>query len=229
MRLGLRIVCKRWVGTLVSGWRRYCEEPSGSNGGLGWCWTAKKDVHLDGSPIGTVSWLEVIEEPRGRRVRSEAERARIVAESLLPCAGIRGGAQTWGDALADLRLAPPFPAARRLPGSTARELHRPVYCRRVGRGRQGRDPCRRSHSNYGGRIPDALATVISQPHDQQDNRTAARRGDRAPHARGRAEAIESRAGNDVYHQAWIISAEVTRNVEPFSEILNNMCEQIRSP
>ena len=37
----------------------------------------KKDVHLDGSPIGTVSRLEVIEGPTGRRVRSEAERARM--------------------------------------------------------------------------------------------------------------------------------------------------------
>lgn len=39
---------------------------------------------LDGSPVGPVSRLEVLEGPLGRRVRSEAERARIVAESLLP-------------------------------------------------------------------------------------------------------------------------------------------------
>jgi transposase-like protein len=44
----------------------------------------KKDVHLDGSSVGAVSPLEVLEGPSGRRVRSEAERARIVAESLLP-------------------------------------------------------------------------------------------------------------------------------------------------
>lgn len=60
----------------------------------------KKDVHLDGSPIGTVSWLEVIEGPRGRRVRSEAERARIVAESLLLGAHVsevarKHGATRW--------------------------------------------------------------------------------------------------------------------------------------
>jgi transposase len=60
----------------------------------------KKDVHLDGSPIGTVSRLEVIEGPTGRRVRSEAERARIVAESLLPGAQVsevarKHGATRW--------------------------------------------------------------------------------------------------------------------------------------
>ncbi|MGV7219827.1 transposase [Bradyrhizobium sp. UFLA05-112] len=44
----------------------------------------KKDVHLDGSSVGSVSRLEVLEGPSGLRVRSEAERARIVAESLLP-------------------------------------------------------------------------------------------------------------------------------------------------
>jgi transposase len=60
----------------------------------------KKDVHLDGSPIGTVSRLEVLEGPTGRRVRSEAERARIVAESLLPGAQVsevarKPGATRW--------------------------------------------------------------------------------------------------------------------------------------
>lgn len=34
----------------------------------------KKDVHLDSSPIGAVSRIEVLEGPSGRRVRSEAER-----------------------------------------------------------------------------------------------------------------------------------------------------------
>ena len=42
-------------------------------------------------------------------MRSEAEQARIVTESLLPgAAGVGGGAQAWFDALADLRLAPTF-------------------------------------------------------------------------------------------------------------------------
>ncbi|MGY3412838.1 hypothetical protein ACVWZV_009004 [Bradyrhizobium sp. GM5.1] len=49
---------------------------------------SKKDVHLDGSSVGPVSRLEVLEGPSGRRVRSEAERARIVAESLLPGAQV---------------------------------------------------------------------------------------------------------------------------------------------
>jgi transposase len=47
-----------------------------------------------------VSRLEVLEGPTGRRVRSEAERARIVAESLLPSAQVaevarKHGATRW--------------------------------------------------------------------------------------------------------------------------------------
>lgn len=45
---------------------------------------SKKDVHLDGSSLGPVSRQEALEGPSGRHVRSDAERARIVAESLLP-------------------------------------------------------------------------------------------------------------------------------------------------
>ena len=45
----------------------------------------KKDVHLDGSSVGAVSRLEVLEGPSGRRVRSEAERARIAACPALRC------------------------------------------------------------------------------------------------------------------------------------------------
>ncbi|WP_321576314.1 IS66-like element accessory protein TnpA [Bradyrhizobium barranii] len=61
---------------------------------------SKKDVHLAGSPVGPVSRLEVLEGPSGRRVRSEAERARIVAESLLPGAQVsevarKHGATRW--------------------------------------------------------------------------------------------------------------------------------------
>lgn len=40
-------------------------------------WTgldSKKDVHLDGSPVGPVSRLEVFEGPSGRRVRSDVIR-----------------------------------------------------------------------------------------------------------------------------------------------------------
>jgi transposase len=61
---------------------------------------SKKDVHLDGSSVRPVSRLEVLEGPSGRRVRSEAERARIVAESLLPGAQVsevarKHGATRW--------------------------------------------------------------------------------------------------------------------------------------
>lgn len=38
---------------------------------------SKKDVYLDGSFAGSV--LEILAGPSGRRVRSEAERARIAA------------------------------------------------------------------------------------------------------------------------------------------------------
>jgi len=60
----------------------------------------KKDVHLDSSSVGAVSRLEVLEGPSGRRVRSEAEKARIVAESLLPGAQVsevarKHGATRW--------------------------------------------------------------------------------------------------------------------------------------
>ncbi|MCK1345270.1 MULTISPECIES: transposase [unclassified Bradyrhizobium] len=45
---------------------------------------SKKNVYLDGSSAVSVSRLEILEGPSGRRVRSEAETARIAAESLLP-------------------------------------------------------------------------------------------------------------------------------------------------
>lgn len=56
----------------------------------------KKGILLDGSSIGAVSRLEVFEGPMGRRVRSEAERARIVAESLLPDAQVSEVARKHG-------------------------------------------------------------------------------------------------------------------------------------
>lgn len=60
----------------------------------------KKDVHLDGSSVGAITRLEVLEGPSGRRVRSEAEKARIVGESLLPGAQVsevarKHGATRW--------------------------------------------------------------------------------------------------------------------------------------
>jgi transposase len=42
------------------------------------------DVHLDVSTTGYAGRLEVLEGPTGRRVRSEADKARIAAESLMP-------------------------------------------------------------------------------------------------------------------------------------------------
>src|SRR3954452_20697073 len=57
---------------------------------------SKKDVHLDGPSARLVSRLEVLEGPTGRRVRSEAERARIDAESLLPDAQVSEVARWHG-------------------------------------------------------------------------------------------------------------------------------------
>jgi len=47
----------------------------------------KMDVHLDVSSGGYAGRLDVIEGPTGRRQRSEEERVRIAAESLMP--GVR--------------------------------------------------------------------------------------------------------------------------------------------
>ena len=56
----------------------------------------KMDVQLDVSNGGRVSRLEVIEGPTGRRSRSEAEKARIAAESLLPQAQVATIARKYG-------------------------------------------------------------------------------------------------------------------------------------
>jgi len=60
----------------------------------------KMGVHLDVPTNGFAGRLEVIEGPTGRRKRTLAEKARIVAESLMP--GVRGadvarkyGATRW--------------------------------------------------------------------------------------------------------------------------------------
>ena len=47
----------------------------------------KKGVHLDVPTNGFAGRLEVISGPTGRRQRSQADKARIVAESLMP--GVR--------------------------------------------------------------------------------------------------------------------------------------------
>lgn len=58
------------------------------------------DGYLDGSTAGYAGRIEVIEGRTGRRYRSEAERARIAAESLVPGAKVaevarRHGATRW--------------------------------------------------------------------------------------------------------------------------------------
>ncbi len=45
------------------------------------------DVSLDGSTDGFAGRMEILEDRSGRRLRSEGERARIAAESLVP--GVR--------------------------------------------------------------------------------------------------------------------------------------------
>ncbi len=44
----------------------------------------KMDAHLDVPTTGYAGRVEVLEGPTGRRVRSEADKARIAAESLMP-------------------------------------------------------------------------------------------------------------------------------------------------
>ncbi|MGY3473506.1 transposase [Bradyrhizobium ottawaense] len=75
----------------------------------------QKDLQLDGSSVGAVIRLEVLEGPSGRRVRAEAERARIVAESLLDGAQVAEVPRKPGAMrLAGLLLATPLPPARRI-------------------------------------------------------------------------------------------------------------------
>src|SRR3546814_20819300 len=54
------------------------------------------DVHLDVFRKGYAGRLEVIEGPTGRRRRSDAERARIAAESLRPDVQVTGLARQPG-------------------------------------------------------------------------------------------------------------------------------------
>lgn len=56
----------------------------------------KMDAHLDVSMGGYGGRLEVIEGPTGRRRRSDAEKARIVAESLMPGAKVADVARRHG-------------------------------------------------------------------------------------------------------------------------------------
>jgi transposase len=56
----------------------------------------KMGVHLDVPTNGFAGRLEVIEGPTGRRERTQAEKARIVAESLLPGARVADVARQYG-------------------------------------------------------------------------------------------------------------------------------------
>ncbi|MER9217298.1 transposase [Mesorhizobium sp. M0663] len=56
----------------------------------------KMDVDLDVPTAGYAGRLEVLEGPTGRRVRSEAERARIAAESLMPGVQVAAVARKHG-------------------------------------------------------------------------------------------------------------------------------------
>jgi len=56
----------------------------------------KIDAHLDVSNEGFAGRLDVIEGPSGRRRRSPAEKARIVAESLMPGARVAEVARQYG-------------------------------------------------------------------------------------------------------------------------------------
>lgn len=54
----------------------------------------KMGAHLDVPKNGFAGRLEVIEGPTGRRQRTRAEKARIVAESLIPGARVADVART---------------------------------------------------------------------------------------------------------------------------------------
>jgi transposase len=56
----------------------------------------KVDAQLDVSSTGRISRLEVLEGPTGRKQRSEAERARIAAESFRPGVSVSEIARRYG-------------------------------------------------------------------------------------------------------------------------------------
>jgi transposase len=56
----------------------------------------KMGVHLDVPTNGFAGRLEVIEGPTGRRKRTQAEKARIVAESLMPGVRVADVARKYG-------------------------------------------------------------------------------------------------------------------------------------
>lgn len=56
----------------------------------------KMDVHLDVPTTGYAGRVEVLEGPTGRRVRSEADKSRIAAESLMPGVQVAAVARKHG-------------------------------------------------------------------------------------------------------------------------------------
>ena len=56
----------------------------------------KMDAQFDASSTGGISRLEVLEGPTGRKQRSEAERARIAAESFRPRVSVSEVARRYG-------------------------------------------------------------------------------------------------------------------------------------
>jgi transposase len=56
----------------------------------------KRGVHFDVRISGFAGRLEVIEGPTGRRQRTQAEKARIVAESLMPSVRVSEVARKYG-------------------------------------------------------------------------------------------------------------------------------------
>lgn len=56
----------------------------------------KMDVHLDVPTTGYAGRVEVLEGRTGRRVRSEADKARIAAESLMPGVQVAAVARKHG-------------------------------------------------------------------------------------------------------------------------------------
>ncbi|APO69847.1 IS66 family insertion sequence transposase protein (plasmid) [Rhizobium gallicum] len=57
---------------------------------------SKMDVHLDVSNAGYVGRMDVIEGPTGRRRRTDAEKMRIAAESLVAGARVSEVARRYG-------------------------------------------------------------------------------------------------------------------------------------
>ena len=56
----------------------------------------KMEAHLEVSLIGRISRLEVLDGPTGRKQRSEAERARMAAESFRPGVSVSEVARGYG-------------------------------------------------------------------------------------------------------------------------------------